>query len=124
MITPTIWTIVEEPEDPVVGVVGRREPGEVDPGPGDRERAQREAEQARLDVVLGDEVRQLVGGDAEGDDEREVEEQLERRRRAVGLRRVAPVHPGASMRQRRPACRTRITRTPPSGVCRVGWTWT
>jgi hypothetical protein len=40
-------------------------------------------------VVVGHEVRELVGGDAERDDERQVEEQLERRGGAVSLRRVA-----------------------------------
>jgi hypothetical protein len=76
--------------DPVVGVVGRCEPREVDPRPVDREGGEREPEQARLDVVLGEEVGQLVGRDPERDHEREVEQQLERRRRPVRLPGVTP----------------------------------
>ena len=46
-------------------------------------------------------VRQLVGREPEGDDERQVEQQLERRGRAVALVRVAPVHPGSAVLEQR-----------------------
>ena len=45
-----------EPEHPVVGVVGRREPGVVHPRPADREGGEHEADDAGADVALGDEV--------------------------------------------------------------------
>ena len=108
----------QQPVDPVVGVVGRGEPGEVDPRPGDRERAQREAEQPGLDVVLGDVVRELVGGDAERDDEREVEQQLERRRRAVrlGWGRARPSGPCGASAARSCARHPRICSTGPAAA--------
>ena len=70
-------------EDPVVGVVGRREPRVVQPRPAHGERGEREPDDAGADVVLGDVVGQLVGGRAEGDDDGQVVEQLQRRRGAV-----------------------------------------
>jgi hypothetical protein len=48
-------------------------------------------------VVLGDVVRELVRGRAEGDDDREVVEQLERRGRAMLLVWIAPAEPAAAM---------------------------
>ena len=60
-----------------------------------------EADQAGLDVALGQVVRELVGRDPERDDERQVEQQLERRRGAVGLVRVAPLHPGPAVLEQR-----------------------
>jgi hypothetical protein len=66
----------QQAEDPVVGVVRRREPGEVDPRPSDRERDEAERDQARADVVLGQIVSELVRGRAERDNERKVEEEL------------------------------------------------
>ena len=87
-----------EPHHPVVGVVGRREPRVVDPGPGDRERREAEAEDAGEEVAVREEVRQLVRGDAERDDERQVVEQLERRRAAVLLVRVTTGHPPPAVR--------------------------
>ena len=89
-----------EPVDPVVGVVGRREPGEVDPRPGDRERAHREPEHGGLDVVLGQVVGHLVGRDPERDDEGQVEQQLERGRGPVRLVRVATLHAVATVMKR------------------------
>ena len=86
-----------EPEDPVVGVVGRGEPGEVDPCPRDAERGEGEPEQRRPDVPLGQEMGQLVRGRAERDDEGQVEEELERGRGAVVLGRVAAAHPDPAM---------------------------
>jgi len=82
-----------QPEDPVVGVVCRREPRIVDPGPAGGEGGEREAGDAGGDVVLRHVVRQLIGGDAERDDERQVVEQLERRGAAVPFRRVAAAEP-------------------------------
>jgi hypothetical protein len=79
-----------DPEHPVVVVVRRCEPRVVDPCPRRAERREREPEDARPDVTLGDVVREFVGRDAERDDERQIEEELERRRAAVALVRVAP----------------------------------
>ena len=76
-------------EDPVVGVVGRGEPRVVQPGPAHGEGGEGEAQDAGADVVLGDVVGQLVGGRAEGDDDGQVVEQLQRRGRAVVLVGVA-----------------------------------
>ena len=84
-------------EDPVVGVVGRREPRVVQPRPGDGERGEGEPEDARADVVLGDVVGQFVGGRAEGDDDGQVVEQLQRGRCAVVLMRVATAEPPSAM---------------------------
>ena len=81
-------------------VVRRGEPGVADPRPGDREHREREADRPRCaQVALGDEVRQLVGGLAEGDHERQVVEQLERRGGAVRLVRVAPAQRPTTMTQ-------------------------
>ena len=85
-----------EPEDPVVGVVRRGEPREVDPRPANRERREAgSASDALADVVLGERVGQLVGGGAERDDEGQVEEQLQRRRGPAVLVRVAARPSGA-----------------------------
>ena len=92
MMTPTICTMVSSAVDPVVGVVGRREPAEVDPRPADRERREREAEQPGADVVLGEHVRELGRGDAERDDEGQVEQQFQRRRDPMLLVRIAARH--------------------------------
>jgi len=77
------------PEEPVVGVVGRREPRVVHPRPDDRERREREARDPRPRVAIGDEVRELVGRGAERDDDRQIEEQLQRRGAAAFLVRIA-----------------------------------
>ena len=61
---------------------------------------EREREQPGADVVLGQHVRELVGGDAECDHERQVEEQLQRRRHPVLLVRVAARHPADAMHLR------------------------
>jgi hypothetical protein len=53
-------------------------------------------------VVLGQHVRELVRGDAEADDERQVEEQLERCRHPMLLVRIATRHPPDAMRRYRP----------------------
>ena len=62
---------------------------------------EREREQPGADVVLGEHVGELVGGDAEGDHERQVEEQLQRRRHPVLLVRVAARHPADAVHLRR-----------------------
>ena len=97
MSTPTICSMVISAVDPVVGVVGRREPAEIDPGPADGERREREAGQPGADVVLGEHVRELRRRDAERDDERQVEEQLQRRRHPVLVR----ADRGPTMRRKR-----------------------
>ena len=44
------------------------------------------------DIACGEVARELVRGDAEGDDERQVEEQLERGRAPMGLARIPSGH--------------------------------
>ena len=87
-----------QPEDPVVGVVGRREPRVVEPRPADGERREGEAAHADADVVLCDVVSEPVGGGAERDDDRQVVKELQRRRRSMALAGVAPAEapPGVS----------------------------
>ena len=82
-----------EPVDPVVGVEGRGEPGEVDPRPGDREHGEAEPGQRRPEVPLGQQMGRLVPGDAECDHEGQVEQQLQRGGDPARLVRVAPGHP-------------------------------
>ena len=84
----------EQPEDHVVVVVGRGEPRVVQPGPPDREPGHRVA-QDRAVVRLGEPVVQLGGVARDGDDEDEVEEQLERGRGAPVLAGVARDHGSA-----------------------------
>ena len=115
-----------EPERPVVGVVGRGEPREVDPGPGHREARQEEGDHTLPTVVLGERVRQLVGRRTERDDEGQVEEQLERRGRASVLVRVAPGHPAYGVPQLRHARKSRfrdVSRLAAVRQWRRGW-WT
>ena len=76
-----------EAQHPVVGVVGRREPRVVDPRPGDGERREREADDPRPDVTRRRRSARARSRRPERDDERQVEEQLERRRGAVLPRR-------------------------------------
>ena len=52
-------------------------------------RVDRKAEHARPDAPIGHVLRELVGGDPEGDDERQVIGKLERCRRAMLLERIA-----------------------------------
>ncbi len=80
--------------EPVVGVVRRREPREVDPRPACGEHRERERSETDGDVALAHQVSELVGRLAEGDHECEVEQQLERGGCAVRLRGVAPRHAG------------------------------
>ncbi len=81
-----------EPERPVVGVVRRGEPGEVDPRPADREDSQDESRQTSGVVAFGQQVRELFAGDSERHHEGEVIEQLEGRRRPVLLIRITAGH--------------------------------
>ena len=52
-------------------------------------------------MVLGEQVGELVRGDAEGDDERQVEQQLERCRHPVLLVGVPTRHPANPVLDRR-----------------------
>src|SRR5262249_36498397 len=61
------------------------EPRIVQPRPHDPEGGEDESGEALARVAVGDEVRELVGGRADGDDDRQVEEQLQRRGGAVVL---------------------------------------
>ena len=78
-----------EPIRHVVAVVRRGEPGEVHPRPPDGEEDHQVADEAFERVGLGDGVMQPARRLRDGDDEDEVEEQLERRRGAVWLVRRA-----------------------------------
>ena len=83
--------------DPVVGVVGRGEPRVLDPCPDDGEHGEAEPDRAGPPVPLGEVVGRLVPRGAEGDDERQVVEQLERCRRRGGAR-ADPVRSSATGR--------------------------
>ncbi len=84
----------EQPVGDVVGVVGRREPREVHPGPPHGEEHAGEADHTVQQVAFDEFMVEGFGRPAHTDDEREIEEQLERRRRAVIL--VAVAHDGAT----------------------------
>ena len=92
-------------EEDVVVVVGRREPRVVDPRPPDREHREQEPGDRRCPVPELEQVRRLRARLAERHDEREVEEQLQWRRGAVRLVRVAPDHaPQAVVEGRASGC--------------------
>ena len=74
-----------EPVGHVVAVVRRREPREVHPRPPDREEHHQVADEALERVRLADRVVQPARRLGDGDDEDEIEEELERCGRAVGL---------------------------------------
>jgi hypothetical protein len=76
----------------VVGVVGGCEPGEVHPRPPDGEEHHREAGQGGPEMTLDQGVVEAGAGLGHGHDERQVEEQLERCGRPVGLGRVPGEH--------------------------------
>jgi hypothetical protein len=78
--------------DPVVRVVRRGEPAEVDPRPADGECREGESSQTGTDVVLGELVGELGRRDAEPDHECEVEQQLERRGRSMQFVGIAARH--------------------------------
>lgn len=87
----------EHPVEPVVGVEGRREPGEVHPGPPDREEREGEQQDPVEHVPLGEGVVELDRGDADRHDEHEVEEQLEARRDPPGCVGVTRRHRDEAM---------------------------
>ena len=90
----------DEPENPVVGVIGRGEPREIDPGPADGEAREAEADQAGGVVALRQRMGELGGREPEADHERQVEQQLERSRDAVRLVPIASAHPPGVMVER------------------------
>ena len=109
----------EQAEDDVVVVVRRREPRVVHPRPPDREPGHRVADDRRV-VRVGEPVVQLGRVARDGDDEDEVEEQLERGGGTVRLVGVARDH-GSAQRHGHDAhapeyaaCRTRLRGEPPA----------
>ena len=82
----------QEPIGDVIGVVRAREPGEVHPCPPDGEEDHQERDDAFQEVAVGELVVERHPGLSHGDDEAQVDEQLERGRRAVRLIRVATAH--------------------------------
>ena len=77
----------------VVRVVGRREPREVHPRPPDREEDERERKERVSRVATDEAVVEALARLRDRDDERQVEEELERRRRSMLLLDVARRHP-------------------------------
>ena len=98
-----------DPVADVVGVVRRREPRDVHPRPPDGEEHHEVARQARGQVRLALRVVQLVGRRGDGDDEAEVEEQLERGGGAVRLGGVARHHGPAPDQGRAHAAAPRLS---------------
>ncbi len=76
----------------VVGVVGRREPGEVHPRPPDPEEHEGVGDEGIADVAPDQPVVEAARGLGDGHHEGEVEEQLQRGGRPVGLVRVPGRH--------------------------------
>ena len=95
----------------VVDVVGRGEPGEVDPGPPDGEEDHEEADDPAAVVADGEGQVELVAGLGDGYHEAEVEQQLERRRGPVLLLGVA----GRHREEAQPAARATAVRSPSAG---------
>ena len=89
---PAIWTNTASAVGNVVGVVRRREPREVHPRPPHGEEDGDVGEQGVTELAAGEAVVQRVGRLGDGDDEAQVEEQLQRRRRPEGLVRVPTGH--------------------------------
>ena len=81
-----------EPVRHVVAVISRREPGEVHPRPPDGEEHHRVTDQALDRVRLADGMVETGRSLCDRNDEHEIEEQLERRRRAMRLVRGAGAH--------------------------------
>jgi hypothetical protein len=108
-----------EPVEPIVGIEGGGEPREVHPGPPDGEEHHQVPGDAEEEVSFGFGVVQRDAGLGDRDHVGEVEEELERRRRAVGLVRV-PRHHGLhqyrirSLDRPRPS-RPGLTASPASG---------
>ena len=97
----------DDAENPVIGVVGRGEPGEVDPGPADGEARKAEADQRSGVVAFRQRMGELGGREPEADHERQVEQQFERRRDAMGLVGIASTHAPGVMVERSGASRVR-----------------
>ncbi len=90
-----------QPEQPVVGVIGRGKPCEIDPRPADGEARQAEARERDAIMAGGERVGELRSGKAETQDESEVEQELERRRDAMRFMRIAAGHlPGMMVKAR------------------------
>ena len=77
------------PIERIVVVIGRGKPGEIDPCPGDGKDHHGIAGQAVADVVFHQIVMEGSRGEIDGDDEDEIEEELERRRGAMDLMGIA-----------------------------------
>ena len=90
----------DDPEDPVVCVIGRREPREIDPRPADAKAREAEAEQASRVVALRQRMRELGGREPEADHERQVEQQFEWSCDTVRLVSIASTHLPRVMVQR------------------------
>ena len=90
----------DEPENPVVGIIGRGEPGEIDPGPADGEACKAEADQRGGVVALRQRMGDLGGREAKANDERQVEQQLEWRCDAVSLVGITSAHAPGVMVER------------------------
>src|SRR5699024_3454500 len=90
-----------EPVESFVAVEGRGEPRVVDPGPHEDEHREPEAEQRAADVAFGEQVRCLLSGDAECDDEGRAEQQFQGCRDPVGPAGVPAPHGSQAMRERR-----------------------
>jgi len=92
----------QDPVGHVVGVIGRGEPGEVHPRPPDPEEHRRVTRHRVGRVALGKGVVQLRRGQRHCDYERQVEQQLQRRRCPADFVGVAAGHPPPPLlRQRR-----------------------
>src|SRR6266851_9648421 len=81
-----------DPKHPIVCIVGRRKPREIDPGPADGKTRKAETEECRGIVAGCEGVRQARRRETEAGREREVEEEFERSGNAMCLARIAPRH--------------------------------
>lgn len=68
----------EQAHAPVVGVVTGGEPGVADPAPAHRKHREQEADDGRDDMAFHQKMRSLAASNAEGDDQGQVVEQLQR----------------------------------------------
>ena len=82
----------DEPEHPVVRVVGRGKPREIDPGPADGKARKAKAHEGRDEVALCEHRSGLGRGKTEARRERQIEQEFKRRRDTVLLVRVASGH--------------------------------
>ena len=78
-----------KPERPIIGVVRRCEPREVNPCPANREDCQDKGREAGGKMAFGEQVRKLLAGHSKRHDKGEVIQQLQRRCRPVPLIRIA-----------------------------------